>query len=137
MTASLPHRQGLLDTSVFIALEQDRDLDYGNLPLEQFVCVITRGELLAGVHAAQASEVRAVRVSTIESLAGFSMLSADPAAATRWGELRHAVASAGRRPNVNDLWIAAIALANRLPVVTQDDDFDILSSLCDLTVVKV
>lgn len=137
MTASPPHRRGLLDTSVFVALEQGRELDYGSLPLEQFVSVITRGELLAGVHAAKSPEVRAVRVSTIESLAGFSMLSADPSAATRWGELRHAVASAGRRPNANDLWIAAIALANRLPVVTQDNDFDILAGLCDLTVVKV
>jgi predicted nucleic acid-binding protein len=122
---------------VFIALEQDRDLDYGALPLEQFVSVITRGELLAGVHAAQSPEVRAVRVSTIESLAGLSVLSVDSPSATRWAELRHAVTLAGRRPNVNDLWIAAIALANRLPVVTQDDDFDVLADLCDLTVIKV
>lgn len=137
MTAVLPHRQGLLDTSIFIALEQDRDLDYGSLPLEQFVSVITRGELLAGVHAAQSPEVRAIRLSTIEALAGLSMLSVDPAAATRWGELRHAVAAAGRRPNVNDLWIAAIALANRLPVVTQDNDFDVLAGLFGLSVIKV
>ena len=135
--AALPHRQGLLDTSVFIALEQGRDIDYGSLPREQFVCAITRGELLAGVHAAKSADVRAVRLSTIESLAGFSTLSADSAAATRWGQLRHAVAEAGRRPNVNDLWIAAIALANKLPVVTQDKDFDVLAGLCGLNVITV
>lgn len=137
MKPSLPLRKGLLDTSVFIALEQDRELDYASLPLEQFVSAITRGELLAGVHAAQSADVRAIRVSTIESLAGFSTLSADSAAATHWAELRHAVDMAGRRANVNDLWIAGIALANQLPVVTQDNDFDILADLCDLTIVKV
>ena len=31
--------------------------------------------------------------------------------------------------NVNDLWIAATARANRLPVVTQDGDFAVLSAL--------
>ncbi len=137
MKPSLPLKKGLLDTSVFIALEQDRELDYASLPLEQFVSAITRGELLAGVHAAQSADVRAIRLSTIESLAGFSTLSADSAAATQWAELRHAVAMAGRRANVNDLWIAGIALANQLPVITQDNDFDVLADLCDLTVVKV
>ena len=32
----------------------------------------------------------------------------------------------GRRLNVNDLWIAAIAAANGLPIVTQDADFSAL-----------
>ena len=38
---------------------------------------------------------------------------------------------------MNDLWIAAIARANNLPVVTQDDDFDALADLGLLTVIKV
>lgn len=137
MTRALPLKRGLLDTSVFIALEQGRELDYGSLPLEQLVSVITRGELLAGVHAARSADVRAIRLSTIESLAGFDILSANSAAATRWGELRHAVSAAGRRANVNDLWIAGIALANHLPVVTQGNDFDVIAELSDLTIIKV
>lgn len=137
MMAKSPILRGLLDTSVFIAIEQGRELDYGNLPLEQFVSSITRGELLAGVHAASSVEVRVVRLSTIESLAGFSTLSADSAAATQWGKLRHTVTAAGRRPNVNDLWIAAIALANKLPVVTQDNDFDVLADLGGPAIIRV
>lgn len=126
---TLPIRRGLLDTSVFIALEQHREIDIPRLPLEQFVSSITRGELLAGVHAASTADVRSVRLATIEALAGFSTLSADSAAATHWAKLRHAVVAAGRRPNVNDLWIAAVALAHDMPVITQDDDFNILSDL--------
>ena len=135
--ATLPIHRGLLDTSVFIALEQHRDIDIARLPLEQFVSSITRGELLAGVHAASTAEVRSVRLATIEALAGFSTLSADSAAATHWAKLRHAVAVAGRRPNVNDLWIAAVALAHDMPVITQDDDFNILSDLGGPDVIMV
>lgn len=135
--AKLPIARGLLDTSVFVAIEQGRDLDYGGLPLEQFVSAITRGELIAGIHAATTADVRSVRMATIESLAGFSTLAADSAAATHWGRLRQAVAAAGRRPNVNDLWIASIALANDLPVVTQDHDFDVLAGLGGPQIVRV
>jgi predicted nucleic acid-binding protein len=37
--------------------------------------------------------------------------------------LDRARAAAGAASTSNDLWIAATALANDLPVVTQDDDF--------------
>jgi predicted nucleic acid-binding protein len=39
--------------------------------------------------------------------------------------------------NVNDLWIAASAAARRLPIVTQDDDFDPLDGVRGLVVVRV
>lgn len=129
MTARLPHPRGLLDTSIFVAIEQGRDLDFGVLPVEQYVSTITRGELVAGIHAASDSNVRAERLATIEALAGLTMLTVDLAAASHWGRLRHAITVAGKRPNVNDLWIASIALANELPVVTQDRDFELLRDL--------
>jgi predicted nucleic acid-binding protein len=47
------------------------------------------------------------------------------------------LAESGRRVNVNDLWIAATAAANRLPVVTQDDDFDPLQDATGLEVIRV
>ncbi len=122
-------RQGLLDTSVFIALEQGRQLDVSRLPLEQFVSSITHGELYAGVHAARSLETRAVRLATIEALSNLTTLPADTVAAAHWGRLRQAVSETGRKANVNDLWIASIALAHGLPVVTQDADFAVLSDL--------
>lgn len=39
--------------------------------------------------------------------------------------------------NVNDLWIASIAPANDLPVVTQDADFEPLAELGALSVISV
>jgi predicted nucleic acid-binding protein len=38
---------------------------------------------------------------------------------------------------VNDLWIAATALAHGLPVVTQDDDFSPVEGVAGLVVVRV
>jgi predicted nucleic acid-binding protein len=121
--------QGLLDTSVFIALEQDRKLDMSLFPGQHFVSTITHGELYAGVHAAQSSEVRAVRLATIESLTNLVTLAADTNAAAQWGRLRQAISAAHRKVNVNDLWIASIALAHNLPVITQDTDFDVFTDL--------
>lgn len=129
MRPKLPHRTGLLDTSVFVAIEQGRELDFGSLPTEQYVSTITRGELVAGIHATKDSHVRADRLATMEALAGLTMLTIDSAAASHWGRLRHAITAAGKRPNVNDLWIASIALAHDLPVITQDRDFELLSDL--------
>lgn len=132
-----PSPRGLLDTSVFIASESGRTLDSAALPDESFVSVITRAELQAGVLAAKDSETRARRLATLDSIAHLEFLPVDATAASHWARLRVRLAEAGRRINVNDLWIASIALANELPVITQDDDFAPLTELDTLAVVSV
>ncbi|WP_402371580.1 type II toxin-antitoxin system VapC family toxin [Isoptericola rhizosphaerae] len=132
-----PSPRGLLDTSVFIASESGRTLDSAALPDESFVSVITRAELQAGVLAAKDSETRARRLATLDSIAHLELLPVDATAASHWARLRVRLAEAGRRINVNDLWIASIALANELPVVAQDDDFAPLTELDTLAVVSV
>ena len=64
-------------------------------------------------------------------------LEVDAAAARIWAEMRVHLAETGRRVRVNDLWIAAVAAANRLPVVTQDDDFEPVRGVAGLTVIRV
>lgn len=51
--------------------------------------------------------------------------------------MRAYLAASGRRVSVNDMWIAATAATNDIPVVTQDADFDPLSGVGGLTVVEV
>ncbi|WP_335337524.1 PIN domain-containing protein [Mycobacterium sp. JS623] len=51
--------------------------------------------------------------------------------------LRVHLAETGRRVRINDLWIAAIAVSKHLPVVTQDDDFDALEGVADLSIIHV
>ena len=118
--------EGLLDTSVFIARESGRALDADAIPGHVTVSVVTVAELQAGVLAAKDTETRSRRLTTLEILADLAPLPIDEAVAHHWARLRVLLADAGRRANVNDLWIAATAVAHDLPVVTQDDDFDVL-----------
>jgi predicted nucleic acid-binding protein len=129
--------RGLLDTTVFIARESGRSIDASRLPEESAVSVITIAELHAGVLAAADIEIRARRLATLESVADVEALAVDEAAARVWARMRVHLAQTGQRVRVNDLWIAAAAVANGLPVVTQDDDFEPVRGVADLTVVRV
>jgi predicted nucleic acid-binding protein len=129
--------QGLLDTSVFIASETGRQLEVERLPLEAAVSAVTIGELHVGVLAARDVDTRARRLATLQAVADIEVLAVSEAVAAIWAQLRVHLAEAGRRLNVNDLWIAATALAHGLPVVTQDEDFDPIDGAAGLTVIRV
>ena len=132
-----PQARGLLDTSVFIALESDRPIDLGLLPDQSVICPVTIAELRAGVLAASDVDVRARRLATLESVGDIEVLEIDVEVATAWARLRVHLAETGRRVTVNDLWIAATAAAHGLPVVTQDDDFDALDGVGGVAVIRL
>jgi predicted nucleic acid-binding protein len=129
--------RGLLDTTIFIASESGRPIDEDLLPEETATTVVTLAELHAGVLAAADTDTRARRLATLESIAGMHVFAIDEGAARVWAQMRVHLAETGRRVRVNDLWIAAVAAANRLPVVTQDDDFEPLRGVAGLAVIKV
>ncbi len=116
----------LLDTSVLIARESGRRLNVDALPEQAAVCVVTLAELQAGVLAATDTATRSRRLATLGAVSLLEPLPVTAEAARCWAELRIRLAEQGRRAKVNDLWIAAVALANRLDVVSQDDDFDVI-----------
>ncbi|WP_375389837.1 PIN domain-containing protein [uncultured Amnibacterium sp.] len=130
-------RAALLDTSVLIARETDRPIGIDLLPDRTAISVVTVGELQAGVLAAEDVSVRARRLATLEAISAFETLTITVDAARSWAELRVRLAQAGRRAKVNDLWIAAVAAANRLDVVTQDADFDVIESVGGPRVIRV
>ncbi len=122
--------RGILDTSVFIAGEQGRPLQDDRLPDEAAVSVVTLAELTLGVHMAVSEDVRAGRLATVSALrAAFVALPVDEDVAAAFAELVAVARRAGRRPKVQDAWIAATALAHSAPVYTQDGDFDDLPGL--------
>lgn len=127
----------LADTSIFIASESGRPLNHDALPNELQVSVITLAELEAGVLAAPTIATRAQRLRTFEFASRLEPLLVTSAVAAHWARLRVELHQAKRRAGVNDLWLAATALANSLPLVTQDDDFDTLAELGFLDVIKV
>jgi predicted nucleic acid-binding protein len=129
--------RGVLDTSVFIASESGRPLKEDMLPREAAVSVVTLAELQAGVLAAQDTNTRARRMSTLDVLSDIEVLPVDADVARVWAQLRVSLADAGRRINVNDLWIAATAARHRLPVVSQDDDFGAVDGMAGVVVLRV
>ena len=129
--------RGLLDTSIFVARESGRALERSLVPDEAFVCVVTIAELEAGVLAAPDTATRHRRLATFQAASRLVPLPVDAGAASQWAVLRVHLRQAGRRMGVNDLWIASVALAQGLPVVTQDEDFDVLDELGLLHVIKI
>jgi predicted nucleic acid-binding protein len=122
--------RGILDTSVFIAEEQGRSIDADRLPDEAAVSVVTLAELALGVHLARTEDLRAQRLSTVSALrATYVALPVDEDVAAAFAELVAAARRAGRRPKLQDAWIAATARAHSAAVYTQDSDFDDLPGL--------
>lgn len=128
--------RGLLDTSVFIAAESGRSLRADSLPDEGAISVVTKAELRAGILAAADIENRDRRLRTFELAGRIAALPVDERVADSWAQMRAYLAASGRRVNVNDAWIAATAAAHRLPLITQDADFEPLAGVAGLTVVE-
>jgi len=129
--------RGVLDTSVFIASEGGRPLNEDLLPQEAAVSVVTLAELQAGVLAARDTQTRARRMATLDILNDIEILPIDTDVARIWAQLRVSLAEAGRRINVNDLWIAATAARHGLPIVSQDDDFGVVDGMSGVVVQRV
>src|ERR1700730_5882819 len=99
---------GVLDTSVFIAAETNRELNTSLIPEEVATTVITLAELNAGVLVARTAETRARRLRTLDMVADLRAWPIDEEAAQLWALLHVHLAETGRRARINDLWIAAI-----------------------------
>jgi predicted nucleic acid-binding protein len=127
----------LADTSVFVAQEVQRDLRADPTDWDMRISPVTLSELKAGVLAARNNEDRLARLRTVELAAELPILEIDEWVADEWAALRSWLAEAGRRLDVNDVWIAATAIRYGVPIVTQDNDFFVISGVRGLEVVQV
>jgi predicted nucleic acid-binding protein len=113
----------ILDTSIFVAIEQNRPLARA-LPDQVGVSVITLAELELGVLMAKDSDARSMRLATLTRVREeTSGLPADDRVASAYARLAASALHAGRKPRVHDTWIAATALTHGGEVWTQDNDF--------------
>lgn len=117
--------RGVLDTSVFIADEQGRALDTSRLPDEGAISVVTLAELGLGVHLAASESIRGQRLRTLLAIKeDYVAIDIDDDVASAFAELVATARRDGRRPKIQDAWIAATARAHGVSVFTQDTDFD-------------
>ena len=112
--------RGLLDTSIFIAFETGRLVNSNLLPDELAVSVVTIGELQVGILTAKDAAAKSKRLKTYRGALQFNPIDVDQHVAESWAMLRVTLREIGRSVSVNDLWIAATALALGVPLVTQD-----------------
>jgi tRNA(fMet)-specific endonuclease VapC len=126
---------GVLDTSAVVLLGR---LDAGHLPDEPVITAVTLAELSLGPLATDDPSERAARQARLqEAEAVFDPLPVDAAAARAFGRAAASLRRAGRqvRPRAFDVLIAAVAMANDLPLYTCNPrDF---SGIEDLTLVAV
>lgn len=126
--------RALLDTSIFVAREQERRLTRA-LPEQVAVSVVTLAELEVGVLVAGDEEARARRMETLvmarERAAGIPI---GQPVASAYARLAARALRAGRRPRIHDTWIAATAVVHGAAVWTQDEDF---TDFGELEVVRV
>lgn len=124
---------GLLDTSVVIDLQY---LRADQLPAQVAVSAVTMAELAAGPSAARHPEERARRQDRLQRAeAAFDPLPFGVEAARAYGRVYAAVLEGGRKPRgrFGDLLVAAVALAEGLPLLTRNAaDFVGLEGLVDI-----
>jgi predicted nucleic acid-binding protein len=117
--------RGLLDTSVFIGQEQERDL--ASLPDEAAISVMTLAQLHVGVLLAAGQKVRAQRLRTLARVERtFDPLPVDDLVARSFAEIAADARRKRRLPRVIDALIAATAVAHDLPLYSQDRDFALM-----------
>ncbi len=131
------HPRGLLDTSFFVAFERPRPPR--EAPSLGAVSAITIAELAAGVELAGDDASRRRRQATLALARRFDPMPFDDRCADAFAAIAGAVRAAGGRVRQFDAAIAATAVANDIPVFTQDaDDFGLMDrAVSSLTVVYV
>jgi predicted nucleic acid-binding protein len=127
--------RAILDTSVIIAQGTDPAM-FDVIPDEAAISTVTLAELHYGVLVAKTDAERQVRLRRLGLVeATFQPIPIDAAVARAYASVAHAVKTGGGKPRarVMDLWIAATALSEGVPVVTRNrDDFKILEKLIDI-----
>lgn len=123
--ASKAAQRGVLDTSTVILLERLENASA--LPAQPLITTVTLAELAVGPIVAADEMVRSRRQAHLQQAeASFDCLVFDAAAARAFGGVSASLRRAGRKAKARtfDAMIAAIALANDLPVYTcNPDDF--------------
>jgi len=127
--------RAILDTSVLIAQAADPAIS-AHIPDEAAISMATLAELHYGVLVAKTDAERQSRLRRLGLIeATFQPVPIDAAVARAYASVAHAVKAGGGNPRarVMDLWIAATALSEGVPVVTHNrDDFKILEKLIDI-----
>lgn len=118
--------RALLDTSFFVAKESGRPLVGLDGVTETEVSVVTLAELTVGVLMADGDD-RSARVATLSAVEStWDPLPLDAEVARRFARIVAALRARSRRVPILDALVAATAIVEQIPVVTQDADYQVI-----------
>ncbi len=116
--------RALLDTSFFVATESGRPLGKMERVTETEVSVVTLAELTVGVLTADDDD-RPARVATLSAVeSAWDPLPIDAEVARQFARIVVDLRARGRRVPILDALVAATAIVEQIPVVTQDHDYE-------------
>jgi hypothetical protein len=116
--------RALLDTSFFVATESGRPLGEMQGVTETEVSVVTLAELTVGVLMADDDD-RSARVATLSAVEStWDPLPIDAEVARQFARIVASLRAGGRRVPILDALVAATAIVEQIPVVTQDNDYE-------------
>ena len=114
----------MLDTSFFVATESGRPLGEMQGVTETEVSVVTLAELTVGVLVADDDD-RSARVATLSAVEStWDPLPIDAEVARQFARIVASLRAGGRRVPILDALVAATAIVEQIPVVTQDNDYE-------------
>jgi len=119
----------LLDTNIVSALLKGEAAIADNIDKAEsiFLPIIVIGELYYGAAFSTQVEKNTGELKKITSL--YQALSLDEETTTVYGNIKSALRKKGKPIPENDIWIAAIAVQNDLPLVTRDNHFKEIDEL--------
>ena len=119
----------LLDTNIISALLKGEAVIADNIDKAEsvFLPIIVIGELYYGAAFSTQVERNTVELKKITSL--YQALSLDEETTVVYGNIKSALRKKGKPIPENDIWIAAIAVQNDLPLVTRDNHFKEIDEL--------
>ena len=121
--------RALLDASFFVATESGRPLGEMAGVDETDISVVTLAELTLGVLIADEGD-RAKRVATLSAVEStWDPLPIDAEVGRTFAHIAADLRSRGRRLPILDALVAATAIVEGIPIVTQDRDYDAITGL--------
>jgi len=125
----------VLDTNAYVAFKrgQDTAVDMLRLAEEIVVPVVVLGELLAGFACGDREAENRSELAELLDSARIRVAPVDATTASWYARVFAGLRRLGRPIPANDLWIAATALQNGLPLFSFDRHFDNVEGLALVT----
>ena len=123
----------LLDTNIVSALLKGEVIIADNLDKAEtaYIPIIVVGELYYGASFSSQVEKNTAELKKVTSR--YQLLSLDEETTAVYGNIKTALRRKGKPIPENDIWIAAIAIQNDIPLVTRDNHFKEIENLSLVT----